>query len=177
MWRYFTEVDNERYIDKLQDFVYAYNHRYHRSIKRRPVDVTDENDHEVFKTLYPKFRGRGDRLVRYKFKVDDTVRISKYKHIFEKGYKANWTEEVFTVVQRIPRRPPVYRIKDSQETVLDGTFYEEELQKVEKPEFYIIDDYLDERGSGKNKEILVSWRGYPKAANSWIPAASVQPHK
>ena len=137
MWRYFTEVDNERYIDKLQDFVYAYNHRYHRSIKRRPVDVTDENDHEVFKTLYPKFRGRGDRLVRYKFKVGDTVRISKYKHIFEKGYKANWTEEVFTVVQRIPRRPPVYRIKDSQETVLEGTFYEEELQKVEKPELYL----------------------------------------
>ena len=30
-----------------------------------------------------------------KFKVDDHVRISKYKNIFAKGYTPNWSEEVF----------------------------------------------------------------------------------
>ena len=29
-----------------------------------------------------------------KFKVDDHVRISKYKNIFPKGYAPNWSEEV-----------------------------------------------------------------------------------
>ena len=32
-----------------------------------------------------------------KFKVNDHVRISKYKNIFAKGYVPNWSEEVFTV--------------------------------------------------------------------------------
>ena len=178
MWRYFSKTETERYIDRLQDFVHAYNHRVHRSIQKRPVDVTPENDLEVYHTLYKK---RLDRLtkkrfkgIKYKFKIGDHVRISKYKHVFEKGYKPNWTEEVFTVTQRIARRPPVYRIKDSQETVLDGTFYEEELQKVVKPELYIIEDIVDRRVRGKKEEILVSWRGYPKEANSWIPADSVE---
>ena len=29
------------------------------------------------------------------FKVDDTVRMSKYKNIFAKSYTANWSEKVF----------------------------------------------------------------------------------
>ena len=30
-----------------------------------------------------------------KFKVNDCVRIWKYKNIFAKGYTQNWSEEVF----------------------------------------------------------------------------------
>ena len=32
-----------------------------------------------------------------KFKVDDHVKISKYKNIFAKGYTSNWSEEVFVI--------------------------------------------------------------------------------
>ena len=32
-----------------------------------------------------------------KFKVDDHVKISKYKNIFAKGYVPNWLEEVFVI--------------------------------------------------------------------------------
>ena len=32
-----------------------------------------------------------------KFKVDDHVRISKYKNIFPKGYAPKWSEEVFVI--------------------------------------------------------------------------------
>ena len=32
-----------------------------------------------------------------KFKVNDHVRISKYKNIFAKGYASNWSEEIFVV--------------------------------------------------------------------------------
>ena len=32
-----------------------------------------------------------------KFKVDDHVRISKYKNIFAKGYTPNCSEEVFVI--------------------------------------------------------------------------------
>ena len=32
-----------------------------------------------------------------KFKVDDHVRISKYKNIFTKGYTSNWSEKDFVI--------------------------------------------------------------------------------
>jgi len=34
-----------------------------------------------------------------KFNLGDSVRVSKYKTIFEKGYTSNWTIEVFTIVK------------------------------------------------------------------------------
>ena len=36
-------------------------------------------------------------VTKLKFKVDDHVRISKYKNIFPKRYTQNWSEEVFVV--------------------------------------------------------------------------------
>ena len=32
-----------------------------------------------------------------KFKVDDDVRISKYKNNFAKGYTPNWSDEAFVI--------------------------------------------------------------------------------
>ena len=32
-----------------------------------------------------------------KFKIDDNVRISKYKNVFAKGYTPNWPEEAFVI--------------------------------------------------------------------------------
>ena len=40
-----------------------------------------------------------------KFKVNDHVRISKYKNIFAKRYVANWSEEIF-VVKKIKSTAP-----------------------------------------------------------------------
>ena len=41
----------------------------------------------------------------FKFKVGDHVRLSLHKHLFKKGYEINWTEEIFQIVNRIPRTP------------------------------------------------------------------------
>ena len=67
----------------------------------------------------------------YKFKMGDQVRISRSKKLFEKGYLPNWSEEIFTISKRIPRNPPVYKVKEFDEDELEGTFYEQELQRVE----------------------------------------------
>ena len=40
--------------------------------------------------------------------------------LFDKGYTHNWTEEVFTVCQRLPRVPPVYRIKEDNGSEMDA---------------------------------------------------------
>ncbi len=84
MWRFFTSKKTRRYIDMLDDLAYSYNHSKHRSIKKKPVNVTIENEQEIWHTLYGDRPSR-KRKIKYKFFVGDQVRISKIKRKFEKG--------------------------------------------------------------------------------------------
>ena len=173
MWRYFTAKKTMRYTEVLQDLVDSYNRSKHRSIQKKPINVTQKNEREVWHTLYGEREKEGP--VKYKFEVGDQVRISKMKRTFEKGYLPNFSKEIFTVSQQIPRHPPVYKLKDYDQEELSGTFYNEELQKVIKEgDVYEVEKILKKRGKGKNKEVFVKWLGYPAKFNSWIPASEVK---
>lgn len=127
MFRYFTHSNHEKYINVLDDLTESYNNTYHRSIKTRPSNVTLKNEDKIREILY------GDEridYVKFKFKIGDHVRLSKYKTIFMKGYERNWTREVFIVTELLPRDPPVYRVKDFNNELIEGVFYEQELQKI-----------------------------------------------
>ena len=65
-----------------------------------------------------------------KCKVNDQVRISKYKNIFAKEYTPNWSEEVFVVIKIKNTVPWTYVINDLNGEEIIGTFYEKELQKT-----------------------------------------------
>ena len=62
--------------------------------------------------------------------MSDKVRISREKGLFERGYVHNWSEEYFTVDDKISINPPVYRLKDLKNRKLKGIFYEKQLQIV-----------------------------------------------
>jgi len=47
MYRYFTAKNTRRYIDILQDLIYAYNHSSHRSIGTDPASVTADNEDKI----------------------------------------------------------------------------------------------------------------------------------
>ena len=47
-----------------------------------------------------------------KFKVNDRVRITKYKNIFSKGYTENWSKEKFIIPFFAKTNPWMYKIKD-----------------------------------------------------------------
>ena len=58
-----------------------------------------------------------------KFKIGDTVRISKYKrNTFDKGYTPNWTEEVFIIDKIKQTNPITYGIKDLNGEEINGSF-------------------------------------------------------
>ena len=57
-------------------------------------------------------------------------------HLFKKGYKANFTEEVFKITERLPRTPEVSKVQDLLERPISGTFYVKELQKVNRPDIF-----------------------------------------
>ena len=142
------------YIDKLDDIVKKYNNIYHTSIKMKPVDVKDNTYIDFKKEVNDKNR---------KFKVDDHVRISKYKNIFAKLYMPNWSEEIF-IIKKIKNTVPwTYVLNDLNGDEVNGTFYENELQKTKQNEF-MIEKVIKKKGD----KLYVKWKGYDNPFNSWI---------
>ena len=156
------------WYDILPELIREYNHSYHRSIGMSPEDATKpENYTKVFDRLYPK-----QELVNARYPllhVGDRVRISIHKRLFEKGATANWSEEIFEIVEVLATKPPVYHIKDLADERIDGTFYREQLQKTDQS-VYRIDRIVRKRPPG---EVLVKWSGYPNKFNSWISETEV----
>ena len=98
-----------------------------------------------------------------KFKVNDHVRISKYKNIFAKGYVPNWSEKVFVVNEIKNTVPWTYTINDLNGEKFVGTFYEKEFQKTNQKEFR-IEKVLKRKGD----KLYVKWKGYDNSFNKWI---------
>ena len=63
----------------------------------KPVDVRDNT--------YIGFKKELNDKKNPKFKFGDHVRISKYKNTFTKGYKPNWSEEIF-IIKKIKNTIP-----------------------------------------------------------------------
>ena len=166
MYKYFTYKNTLTYIDVLPTLGKSYDNTYHRSIKMKPSQVTKANEGKVWHTLY----GNNIQMrVRFKFQVGDRVRISKVKRIFKKSYLPNFTEEVFTVYKRFPRQVPVYKNIDDAGEILDGTFYEPELQKIIKnDDVYRVEKVLRKRKRSGVTEYFVYWKGYSDKFNSWV---------
>ena len=86
----------------------------------------------------------------------------------------SWTQEIFTVTKIIPRVPPVYRLRDYTDDEIEGVFYAEELQKVQKPDdVYKIEKILAEKKENGKVKVLVKWLGYDKKFNTWIPKSEL----
>lgn len=127
MWRYFTAVGTQKWIDVLPHLIRNYNHSYHRSIRMTPVEASlKENQAKVHNNLF-KIK-RID--LKPTFKLNDRVRISKYKTAFKKGYLPTFTEEIFVVSEVLKTDPITYRIKAQDGEEILGTFYKEELVKI-----------------------------------------------
>lgn len=168
MYKYFTYKNTRKYTDVLDEVISAYNNKHHSSIGRPPIQVNENNEKDVWNSLY------GDTtktdIQRQKFKVGDKVRLSMLTQPFRKGYLPNWTEEIFTITHVINRKPIVYKLADFDGDEIKGTFYNQELQKVAAPrnDVYKIERILGKRRRGNVTEYLVKWLGYPDKFNSYV---------
>jgi hypothetical protein len=172
LYRYLTRESSESYLDVLQDLVDSYNLTIHSAINRTPASVKETNVREVWEHQFGDLLKDTERSKQTtKFKVGDTVRITKNKVAFNKGYLANWSEEVFTVDRVVFRRPVVYKLKDLEGEDIKGVFYGPELQLVSGYDSEVLKtDVLREKVNKKTgeKEVLIHYRGYPKDSLKWI---------
>ena len=162
-----------KYLDFLPALVRGYNASVHHATGVAPKNVTMYNDGQVWKRLYSKkLFGVSSHTKKPKFQVGDKVMLSKVRRVFKKGYLPSWTEEIFTVDRVLDTPLPSYKIKEYDDTPIKGTFYEEELQKVDMGKadsFFRIEKVLKK----KDGKALVSWKGWPSKYDRWVDAKSI----
>lgn len=116
-----------RYIDHLSKFVSTINHRQNRILKRSPASITSK-DVPYLTSLAAEQSVRKKR--KPSLKVGHYVRIAKPNIPFRKGYKQNFTDEVFEIEKIATVYPPTYNLIDANKQSVKGKFYEAELVKV-----------------------------------------------
>lgn len=170
--RHFTENNTHKYIDVLPAIFKQYNSTEHSSIGMTPNEaILQKNLKKAHDYQYRDMPTEAP--TEAKFKLDDKVRISRTKNVFEKeGW--NWTQEIFTVVTIQYTNPVTYKLRDSNGKAVIGSFYEQELQKTELDGMYLVEKILKKRTVKRKKEVLVKWLGYSDDFNSWEPEAGLK---
>ena len=96
--------------------------------------MNERNRQAIHELLYGEYlRSRPNK---HRYEIGDHIRIASYRSVFRKSYKdTNFTCEVFEIVDTLQTNPPTYKVKDLKEgDLIEGTFYEDELQRVCTPE-------------------------------------------
>ena len=163
MMKEFVKNNNTIWNDILSKLIKIYNNRYHSTIKMKPIEVNKNNEKYIKENIYTY-----DKTTKIpRFKIGDSVRISlKRRPIFDKpSGNVKWGEELFKIHSINKSNLITYKIKDLNDEIIEGIFYERELQKTKNnSEVYIIEKIIRKN---KNK-YLIKWRNYSSNFNSWI---------
>lgn len=151
----------------LNSVVEQYNNTTHRTTKYKPIDVNKLNQMVVLSNI---LQARCQNVYRKpKFHVGDSVRISKFKGDFYKGYTPNWSTEIFVIVKVNDTNPPTYQIEDKHKQTILGSFYEYELQRTKFPDLYLIEKVIKRKGN----KLFVKWLGLSERENSWVDKSAL----
>ena len=127
--KYFVRNKTKRWKDVLDQVVKNYNATPHSAHKLPPQDVTSENRDKVYKTLYPH---QSIRSV-CRLQVKDKVRIIKDKSLFEKGYTANWSEQIYKIREiRQSNGVCYYYLSNLDGESIEGIWYYYQLNLVSR---------------------------------------------
>ena len=168
MMKEFVKNNNTVWYNILPELIKKYNNQYHHTIKMKPIDVNKTNEKHIKNTVY----NYDITNKKPKFKIDDLVRISlKRRELFDKPTaNIKWSEELFKIYKINKSNVITYQLKDMNNEIVKGIFYEKELQLTKN----ISDEYIIEKILKTNKnKIYVKWRNYSNNFNSWIDKNSV----
>lgn len=170
MYRYFTQQNTVNWSDAIDQLVSEYNNTIHRTIRMKPAQVTRKHQVKVLQNIRNARDKRLKAVRKPLFREGDLVRLSRSKHVFEKGFTPNWTEELFKVSEILMTRPRTYRVVDMLNEPIQGTFYDLELQKTVIPQYTRVEKILARKlRSDGTRMIRVKWKGYDSRFNQWIP--------
>ena len=150
IYKYMTSLSKKVYIDKLDDIVNKYNNTYHSTIKMKPVDVKSDTYIESSKEINNKNR---------KFKVDDIVRISKYKNMLVKVTVQIGQKKILWLKKLKALCSGHILLMLLKEKKLSKRFTKKNCKKQFRIEKVI---------KRKDNKLYITWKGYNNSFNSWI---------
>ena len=159
IYKHFTATGSFNWYKSLHKLILNYNNTRHKTIQCTPREARSE-----FKTIKNVIYLKKYECKKTKFKINDKVRISKYKHNFDKSYTPNWTTEIFTIFKILNTNPVTYQLKDELDNIILGCFYESEIKKTNFPDTFLIERIIKKN----KKKMFVKWLGFNNDYNSWI---------
>ena len=147
MMKSFVKNNNTVWYNILPNLIKTYNNRYHHAIKMKSIHVNKSNEKYIKDNFYTY--NKTSKIPRYK--IGDLVRISlKRRQLFDKPTgNIRWSQELFKIHSLHKSNVITYKIKDLNDEIIKGIFYEKELQKTKNTSGeYIIEKILK---TNKNK--------------------------
>ena len=163
MMKKFVKSNNTVWYNILPELLKTNNNRYHHTIKMKPIDINKSNENHIRNTVY----NYDIANKKPKYKINYLVRISlKRRQLFDNSTgNIKWSEELFKIYKVGKSNVITYQLKDMNDEIIDGQFYEKELQLSKNTTGeYIIGKIL----KTKVNNIFVKWRGYSNNFNSWV---------
>lgn len=120
----------KNWVNVVQEIQDSYNSSKHSAHGYAPNSIKKKDIDQILHNLYSKF-------TRYKPKQKyfhgNKVRISEKRLAFFKGYRPQFSEEIFTV-DSVNSDFPVYsyKLSDGQGNILDSIYVNEELSLANK---------------------------------------------
>lgn len=109
------EINRASNTQLLPELVAEYNNSPHRALggKLTPAQAsTDASDQSKQDALWLRQYGRVQPNITPKLEVGDWVRIARSKGLFEKGYPAKRSGQVFQIRSMKIGRPPLYYLRN-----------------------------------------------------------------
>jgi hypothetical protein len=154
LYKKFSLLGSYKWLNVLPEITAQYNNSKHRTTKMKPVNVTSKTRLNVYKRIKSMGSAR--------YKLNDIVRISRFKSIFDKSYIPNWSTELFKIVRVQVTNPVTYKLEDMHGRPILGGFYQFEIQKTKNPNVYLVEKVLRKKG----QKLYVKWLGLNE--RSWI---------
>ena len=128
MLKNFSADNTRKFVDVLDLLIDQCNNTIHSSIKMTPKEASCKvHENKVWRNLYPEL---GGKTLTPKFSIGDSIRITKKKKAFDKGYIQRWTEEIFKISKIQLTISVTYKITNYNGEKIQGSFHEQELQKT-----------------------------------------------
>ena len=173
IFRYLINSRSKKYLHVVDKFVKHYNNETHSGTGIIPNSVTPYNAGLISDLLYPVNRFA---VKLFKFSIGQFVRISQEHRVFDKGYKPQFSEEVFKIVRRytdpFSSDINVYYLEDLKGEAVKGKFYEQELIVVEKPK-KIVKSVLKR----KRDKVFANFEDYPESYGEWLNKSELKKRK
>jgi Integrase core domain len=176
LYRHFSAEGTFNWVDAIEGVTDDYNNTKHSRTGHSPAAVlrdrrlwSDVGSKINESCVSDRLRGKEQQSTAKRLSIDQAVRISKQKSVFEKGYTGNWSPEIFFIHAIKRTRPMTYVLRDEFGNIIKGVFYRQELQPAMHKDVYLVEKILQRRGS----KVKVRYYGLPTSYDSWIDAKNL----